>query len=178
MADPRPRRQDDDWLPPRAEDEDVPPTPRGHRYPPESRPDPFGRTFERRRPVGVVVIAALLLINAITSASGLVMLSVGTAPPGALEAEIGVSPGVAAAYLAFATIVDLVLLYGFWTWKRWGWWAVTTVAVIATAVSAISALARLATPGFYVDVLGVLVGILVVGYLTRSQVRALFDRRR
>lgn len=188
--------------------EDMPPGPRGHRLPPESRVGPgqgdretgsawrgmAGQRGRRRHPVGIVVIAALLGLQALSAIGWLITVAV--SGPGAMMGpgvgdmepgmgpgmEQGMEPGMMAAastgtFLALAVYatVSLVLLYGLWRYRRWGWWAVLIGAGLYTAASLWTVIGA-ATAGVAAlgGALAVAIGLAILWYLTRPGIKALY----
>lgn len=114
------------------------------------------------RPLGVTILAILLLIEAILALlSGLFLMAVGT-----VMLPI---PLLGLAIVGFSTfgmifgVIGLFLVYGLWTGRSWGWWLTLIIAVLIAALSLI---------GWNLIVL--IMAIIVIIYLTRPHVRAYF----
>lgn len=168
--------------------EDVPPSPRGHRVPPESRVGPgqgdrpqapgggvwaeasHDRPTARRRPVGLVLVMALLGLNGLSS---LGMLATLLAAGGGAPMAVGGSGLMVGAGLT--GLLSLVLAYGLWTWRKWGWWGTLAATVIGTALGlgalVAAGLGAAVMPG---NLIGVVIGVAVIWYLTRPPLKALF----
>lgn len=137
--------------------------------PPNPRdPHPDRTTpIARRRPVGVTLVAALLAFNLIGAVMGLFSTLIGVAPLG----------GALVAYFAAMTVVLGVLLYGFWTFKPWGWAGTLALAALGVLFSLYQVVA-FADAGLAAGtVIGLIIGIAVLWYLTRPGVRALFAHK-
>lgn len=119
----------------------------------------------RRRPVGMVLIAALLLFNLI-----------GTLTSFATTLFSSVGGPIMAIYFLVLSVVIGALLYGFWTFRRWGWTGVLILTAVAMALALAQFFAFLGTTVLVGNLIGVLIGALVVWYLLKSEVRARFDR--
>lgn len=161
-----------------------PPDPRGEARRPHG-PEPL------RRPLGVVLIAALIGLNALSSFVALLALLAGYGPEieewmmaGTLPETVDPGAPVDAAqdidiwtinlYLAIATIANAVILYGFWTLKRWGYWIVLVLSAVAAFFSILSFIAAF-TVGFAIwDMIGALIAVAIVAYLARPRIKALF----
>ncbi len=183
MADPRPRDINDPARPanPPGPDINTPPvvdTPQGTQRteppasaaPPNARDAQIDRTqpLARRRPVGVVLIAALLLFNLVGSLMGLFATLFGAVPA-------GMAMGSALYFVVMAVVLGVVL-YGFWTFKPWGWVGALTVTILGT-IFGLFQLIAFAEVGLLIgNLIGVIIGVLVIWYLTRPGVRALFKR--
>lgn len=166
------------------------PTEGAHPADPGETPDrgawagmPTGRGG-RRHPLGITLIAVLLGINGITSLGMLLVVLVGggemlMAPTpetaGVTGATEAMGTGTAILYLGIAAIINLALLYGLWTWRKWGYWGVVAVAAVATLWSLIGAFATPAAAGVLGDAVSVLIGLVILWYMLRPRVKALFE---
>lgn len=129
-----------------------------------------GQTVARRRPVGMVLISALLLFNVVGAVMGLLGTLFGAGP------VVGVGMGSVLYFLVMAVVLGIIL-YGFWTFQHWGWIATLTVTAIATALG-LYQLFAFAEAGLLVgNLVGVIIGVLVIWYLTRPGVRAMFAHK-
>lgn len=183
-----------------AQERDVPPTPRGKRFSRSSRAAEPAETPPRgsqawgterssetagaapriapRRPLGVVLIAVLLGVNALGALFGLFSVLFGGVGPGAFmgpegAAGTGVAAGTAL-YFGVIAAVLLVVLYGFWRMTRWGWWGALILTTIGTALGFLQLVAMLGMGLLVWNLIGVAIGIAVIWYLLRGEVRARF----
>lgn len=138
----------------------APPNPRDPRRQ-EARP------VARRRPVGVTLVAALLAFNLIGSAMGLLGTLFGAAPMG----------GALIGYFAAMTVLLGVLLYGFWTFRPWGWAGTLALSALGVLFSLYQLVAFAGVGIAAGTVVGPIVGLAVLWYLTRPGVRALFTHK-
>ncbi|MFA7431880.1 MAG: hypothetical protein WCZ23_17120 [Rhodospirillaceae bacterium] len=155
---------------PRRHDDTAPPSP--ETGPPNARDATVARptALARRRPVGMVLVAALLLFNVIGAAMGLIGTLTGAAP------AIGMG-GTAAVYFVASAAVLGVILYGFWRFERWGWVGALVVTVVGTLLGLFQLITFLRAGVLIGNLIGVLIGVAVIWYLTRPAVRAMFRRR-
>jgi uncharacterized membrane protein (DUF2068 family) len=110
---------------------------------------------QKRRPLGVTIIAILTIIGGIIFlASGLVLLIIG----------IGI-------ILLALGIAFLVMAYGLWKGKRWAW----TITLILSAIGIILALVSIAF-GNVGSILSVIIHGVVIYYLYRPNVKAFFGK--
>ena len=85
---------------------------------------------------------------------------------GALLASLGAG-GIAAGLsivVGLFALLDFAVAYAFWTGATWGWWFGMIVAVL----NIISI--------FSLDIFGLIIGIIMLYYLTRPHVKAWFHR--
>ncbi|MGC2857308.1 hypothetical protein ACM64Y_17705 [Novispirillum sp. DQ9] len=123
-----------------------------------------GTAVARRRPVGVTLIAALLLLNLVGALVGLLGTLFGGVPVG----------GVMLVYFAIMTVVLGAVLYGFWTFQPWGWMGTLALTILGVALSLYQLLTFTAMGIAAGTLIGLAVGLVVIWYLTRPAVRALF----
>lgn len=128
-------------------------------------PQASGDTLARRRPVGMVLIAALLLFNLIGALTSFVAALMG---PG--------TPAMMAAYFLILTLVLGALLYGFWTFRRWGWMGVVALTAVGIALALAQFIAMVQVAVMVGNLVGAVIGGLVLWYLFQPGVRGRFDR--
>lgn len=110
---------------------------------------------QRYRPLGVTIIAILLVIAGIISfVSGLILLII----------LIGIVP------LALG-IAYLVMAYGLWKGKGWAW----TITLILSAIGIVVALVSIAF-GNVAAIINVIIHGIVIYYLYRPNVKAFFGK--
>jgi uncharacterized membrane protein (DUF2068 family) len=110
---------------------------------------------QKQRPLGVTIIAILMIISGIALIStGAVLLVVG----------IGVVP------IALG-IASFVVAYGLWEGKRWAW----TITLIISVISIISAIVSLAYGG-YGAIINIIINAIIIYYLYRPNVKAFFGK--
>ncbi len=126
------------------------------------------------RPTGVTILAVLEIIAGILMLFGtagmLFLATLGGKMPG-----VGIFFGMFALAMAFIFIVLAVLAfvvaYGLWNGRGWAWW----LAIILSAISLITNLGSLVTgnPG---GIVGLVIAIVILYYLTRPHVKRFFGR--
>jgi len=120
------------------------------------------------RPVGVTLIAILVAIVGIIA----LLAGVGLAAAGSY-AGIALGSGFAAGLVSIIGSVSIVLgllylflAYGFWNGKGWAWF----VGVILMIIGIVLGIAMLFIS--YSSIIGVLIDLLILYYLTRPNVKA------
>lgn len=124
---------------------------------PSSQPVPTVST-QLQRPTGVIVLAVLAAI------AGLGSLGFGAAG-GAILAFL--LPGVGFAFSILFVVFALIqfgIAYGFWVGATWAWW----LGIIGAVLQVISIIG--------LDVIGLIIGIIMLYYLTRPHVKMWFHR--
>ena len=110
---------------------------------------------QKQRPLGVTIIAILMIISGIALIStGAVLLVVG----------IGVVPIVLG-------IASFVMAYGLWKGKGWAW----TITLIISVISIISAIVSIAFGG-YGAIINIIINAVIIYYLYRPNVKAYFGK--
>lgn len=118
--------------------------------PPTSTPPPFpsgqASTQPMLRPTGVTILAILAGLGGLAAiASGLFLSMFG----------IGF-------VIVIFGLIEFAVAYGFWVGAPWGWW----LGIIGAALDIISI--------FSLNVFGLVIGIIMLYYLTRPHVKAWF----
>jgi hypothetical protein len=140
------------------------------------------------RPFGIAVLAILnflfgaVLLAAVAMApffvSALSSLSVPSLPyasypqiqgypmlpslPSTLQSGFGALQGIVMGVVAIMAAISFVLGYGLWKGKAWSWW-----------VEALGAVLSMLTV-FVLNIIGAVVGAVVLYYLTRKEIKAYF----
>lgn len=99
------------------------------------------------RPLGITILAILAVLG------GLVSLAVG-----AFASGFGL-------VLVIIGLVELAVAYGYWTGKSWGWW----LGIVGAVLDIVSI--------FSLNYFGFIIGIIMLYYLTRPNVKAWFHRK-
>ena len=110
---------------------------------------------QKQRPLGVTIIAILMII------SGIALLSTGAI---LLVVGIGVVPIVLG-------IASFVMAYGLWKGKGWAW----TITLIISVISIISAIVSIAFHG-YGAIINIIINAVIIYYLYRPNVKAYFGK--
>jgi len=126
----------------------------------------------RVRPTGVTILAVLeFLIGFFSLLGGLVAVAgaafVGLVGVAAL-AVVALALGV---FLVIIGIFSLLIGYGLWTGKSWAW----TVGVIFSILGIIGGIISLAT-GNTGSIVGLILQVLIIYYLTRPYVKTYFGK--
>lgn len=126
----------------------------------------------RVRPTGVTILAVLeFLIGLFSLLGGLVAVAgaafVGLVGVAAL-AVVALALGV---FLVIMGIFSLLIGYGLWTGKSWAW----TIGVIFSILGIIGGIISLAT-GNTGSIVGLILQVLIIYYLTRPYVKAYFGK--
>jgi len=129
------------------------------------------------RPFGVVILAILQVLGALglLGLGGLLVAGagfIGLAAITEIPELAGVITGILVAVGAFMLllgIISLVVAWGLWTRQGWAW----TVCLILTIISLI-----LSIPGALagVGIIGIIIDIVIIYYLTRPHVKAFFGK--
>lgn len=110
---------------------------------------------QKQRPLGVTIIAILMII------SGIALLSTGAI---LLVVGIGVVPIVLG-------IASFVMAYGLWKGKGWAW----TITLILSVISIISAIVSIVFHG-YGAIINIIINAVIIYYLYRPNVKAYFGK--
>ena len=110
---------------------------------------------QKQRPLGVTIIAILMII------SGIALLSTGAI---LLVVGIGVVP-------ILLGIASFVMAYGLWVGKGWAW----TITLIISVISIISAIVSIAFGG-YGAIINIIINAVIIYYLYRPNVKAYFGK--
>lgn len=117
----------------------------------------------RKRPIGVTVVAVLVLLSAL----GTIVFSI---------PALGLGPPLSTAQIVLNLVFAAILLYiayGLFTLKPWAW--ITTIVLeVLNGIFAILAIAG--APAAPVPWIQLVIAIAVVAYLTRPRVREAFGR--
>ena len=89
----------------------------------------------RKRPLGITIIAILLLISAVIEIIGGISSVIGTPPASTLS---GVLLGWFPLVLG---VIELVLAWGLWTLKPWAYWGTLVVEIVIILVHFLASLA-------------------------------------
>jgi len=125
------------------------------------------------RPIGITILAVLAVLATVLSvivASDLI----GTGTTTGSTSRLGGLAPVLGVVLILVGALNLVLAYGFWTLKSWAWplgvglWAASIVLDVLQYLNDNSLLVTMA--------ISVLIGVAVLYYLFRPQVKAAFGR--
>jgi hypothetical protein len=110
---------------------------------------------QKQRPLGVTIIAILMII------SGIALLSTGAI---LLVVGIGVVPIVLG-------IASFVMAYGLWKGKGWAW----TITLILSVISIISAIVSIVFGGSGA-IINIIINAIIIYYLYRPNVKAYFGK--
>jgi uncharacterized membrane protein HdeD (DUF308 family) len=135
----------------------------------------------KTRPTGVTILAVLEIIGGIFSllaAAAFFALGalVGEAGMGMVEElpGIGFLAGALAALLGgvfiIAGLVAFLLAYGFWTGRGWAWILGIIFSIVGIVLGVVSLIGNSAS------IVGILINILIIYYLTRTHVKEWFGR--
>jgi len=128
---------------------------------PKPRRKPSGSTFGRgSRPTGIAILTALYIIGAVFLFFG--AGTFGFVSRLGLSSMTSAIAGFGGAVLVVCGIILLIGAYGLWEGHHWGWW----LAMIVSVLGIISI-------GVF-DVIGFIVGLISLWYLTRKNVRKWF----
>jgi hypothetical protein len=126
------------------------------------------------KPLGVIIIVILDVLGAI-GFLGIGGLLVGG---GGLFAALGEFPGMeflAGLFVAIGAILillgifELVVAWGLWTGQGWAWTLCLVLTIISLILSLPGALAG-------VGIVGIIIDIIIIYYLTRPHVKAFFGK--
>jgi hypothetical protein len=126
------------------------------------------------RPFGVVILVILEVLGAL----GLLGIGGLLVAGGGFFAMLGTIPGLefiaglivaVGAILLLLGIISLIVAWGLWTGQGWAW----TLAIVLTIISLI-----ISIPGALagVGVIGLIIDIIILYYLTRPHVKAFFGK--
>jgi hypothetical protein len=129
----------------------------------------------RQRPTGVTILAILAILSGLAGVGGgAVILALGSfAAAAGLTGLGGLVVGLGALLLILG-LAYFGVAFGLWTGKPWGW----TVAMIVAVVSIIVNIATAAVYGGGIGsgVIGIIIDLIILYYLTRPHVRAYFGK--
>jgi hypothetical protein len=114
-----------------------------------------------KRPLGVTIVVALEILAAIYLVLGAAVFGAF----GLLSGFIGAVAGFGSSVLLVWVVILLISAYGFWDATKWGWW-------LGIAIGGVLILSVV-----FLDVLGLVVGLMLVYYLTRKNVKDYFKIR-
>ena len=128
--------------------------------------------MQKHRPTGVTIIAALEILLGLVSLSGglLVLLAAGFAGFVGLT-FIAALALVASAVLLILGLVALGVGVGMWMGRGWAW----TLGIVFSIIGALTALFTLLL-GSSGSVVGLLINLLILYYLTRPEVKGFFGK--
>lgn len=128
--------------------------------PPPSPPPTYtsSTTTSMKRPTGVTILAVLAIIG------GLALLGF-AAVAGAMVGTLfsGLGAVIAVVFVIFA-LIEFAIAYGFWVGASWAWW-LGLIGAVLDIISIIS-----------FNVFGLVIGIIMLYYLTRSHVKMWFHK--
>ncbi|SRR5579875_855562 len=137
---------------PVSEQEVIPPPPISSSTPPPPAPSSYPQgtvhPMSMHRPAGITILAIL------AGLAGLVSIGLG----------VGASFFGFGSFFVLIGLIELGVAFGFWTGAPWGWW----LGIIGAVLDIISILS--------LNVLGLIIGIVILYYLTRPHVKAWFRR--
>ena len=113
----------------------------------------------RKRPLGITIIAILLLISAVIEIIGGISSVIGTPPASTLS---GVLLGWFPLVLG---VIELVLAWGLWTLKPWAYWGTLVVEIVIILVHFFGFLGLPRTHSALAIISGGIVSIIIVIYL-------------
>lgn len=124
------------------------------------------------RPTGVTILAILEALGGLLLLFGAAALFALSALSGSTSGTsagglIGVFGAALGAFLVILALISFAVAYSFWTGKPWGWW----LGLILSVLQIISGLIT-----FPVGVLNILIGIIILYYLTRPHVKVWFHK--
>jgi zinc-ribbon domain len=117
------------------------------------------------RPTGVTILAVLEILGGLALLAGGALLAVVGAIAG--SGLIGGAGGI----LVILGLLSFVVTYGLWTGKGWAWRIALILSVVGIIFGAISI-----AEGLTGSVIGIIINLVVIYYLTRPYVRAYFGR--
>jgi hypothetical protein len=110
---------------------------------------------QKRRPLGVTIIAILnIIVGIIAISTGLLFLIVGV---GIVLIVIG--------------LANFVMAYGLWKGRRWAW----TITLILSVIGIISSAVSIAS-GNFGAVIGIILYAVIIYYLYRPNVKGFFGK--
>jgi uncharacterized membrane protein (DUF2068 family) len=129
------------------------------------------------RPFGVVILAILQVLGALglLGLGGLLVAGagfIGLAAITEIPELAGVITGILVAVGAFMLllgIISLVVAWGLWTGQGWAWIVCLILTIISLILSIPGALAG-------VGIIGIIIDIVIIYYLTRPHVKAFFGK--
>ena len=124
-----------------------------------------------KRPLGVTVLAILAVLGGILLLfSGIGIGSSPTLftsmPNMAYLAPIAADLGIVFIILG---LIALVSAYGLWTGKKWGWWITIIISALGVLLNLISLVS-----GSYGAIVGIIIEVVILYYMTRPYVKAYF----
>lgn len=129
------------------------------------------------RPFGVVILVILEVLGALglLGLGSMLMVGAGFIGLAALSEMPGFGGLIAGLFVAVGAfmlvlgIISLVVAWGLWTGQGWAW----TICLILTIISLI-----LSIPGAFagVGIIGIIIDIVIIYYLTRPHVKAFFGK--
>jgi len=143
------------------------------------------------RPLGITILAVLGIIGGILAfiggitmavASTMVnnpdirdmirdaMISAGITDVDAVLEILATVLIVAGAIIVIMGLVGIVISWGFWTGKQWAWIVGVIFYIVGTVISVVGMVWSLT------NVIGVIIGVVILYYLFRSNVKAWFGK--
>lgn len=122
------------------------------------------------RPVGIIILAILMVLGGISwlGAASAAFMGAGAAAMvpvvGFLAGGLLVVIGVVAVLLG---ILSFFVAYGLWVGRGWAWSIAILLSILAIIIGVLS------LPG---GIINIIIGIIVVYYLTRPHVKAYFGK--
>jgi len=114
--------------------------------------------MQRTRPTGVTILAILTILGGVFL---LIFAAILLAASSFVFLSSGMLVGIGAALVVFA-LISFGVAYGMWTGAKWAWWLGIIVAIL-DIISIIS-----------FNVIGLIVGLVMLYYLTRAHVKVWF----
>jgi hypothetical protein len=116
------------------------------------------------------VVAGVTLVAAGLSLRYLIGASLARAAAFGVEWLLDLLPGLGLTFLGLA-VMEGVAAYGLWAVRHWGW----TMAVTVLAAGIIANVPMSASPLALVGVIGIILNFACLAYLSKSEVRKLFE---
>ncbi len=118
------------------------------------------------RPLGVTIIAVLLIVGGILGILEALDL-LGVWDLFGLDDNSGVGIGI-----LIVAAANLLVGFGFWSLQGWAW----TLAVIVTILRLVSAVVGLFIGGLAGGIIGLVIVLIILWYLFRPEVKAAFGK--
>jgi hypothetical protein len=126
----------------------------------------------RKRPLGVTIVAILMIINGIILIAG---GAAGVSTAGVLGEEFGPLAGgimaISSVVIALG-IASLIIAWGLITGKGWAWIVTVIISIISIITSIISIAA-----GSFGSVVSLIINGVILYYMYRPEVKAYFGRK-
>jgi uncharacterized membrane protein (DUF2068 family) len=117
------------------------------------------------RPTGITILAVLEILGGLALlAGGALLIAVGAIAGSGLVSGAG---GI----LIILGLLSFVVTYGLWTGKGWAWRIALILSIVGIVFGAVSI-----AEGLTGSIIGIIINLIVIYYLTRPYVRAYFGR--